>query len=510
MRVSTTCIRRGRGTLALLAVSLLSAEILGTQVNTPPVSLPFTYEHVLRSRVNGREYKVLVAVPPGYGAGTPTDTSRFPVFYMLDGGVSLPLVSTMYRHGNVNSLAPTIFVGIGWVTKGVSFRPPPARTEDYTPTVVPQDDSLKTGGAAVFARVLREEIIPFVESSYRTTGDRGILGNSYGGLFEVYTLLEHPDLFKRYVIGSPSLWWDNGVMFARESQFARTNRKMEKRIFLAVGSEETDMMKDVVSRFADSLRAHHYEGLELTTEVLRGEGHDGVVTALHGLRALYPFLVDCRLRREKGSSYRGSCTRANTVVAEVVLNPPTRQSPNLWRGSAKFPWRQQADPSAVEMRKGGTVRSTTEWLTVAEARADSNLAVFAVDVDKASRPTAVDLAIVRRARNYLTDSSGWDRSAMPDSLITTSTAASCPRSTRRTFFCALYDASVAEEGEYWEARPAIEAVRRAVIAATKGRLKHPLFDINSDPATKLSTLQKILVDAERRVQQGLAIGDDGK
>lgn len=515
MGVFQARIRRQPSMFATLALSSLGAGILGAQASPPPVSLPFTYEHVLRSRVNGREYKLLVAVPPSYGNPAPADTARFPVFYMLDGGISLPLVSAMYRHGNFTSLEPVILVGISWVTKAFSFRPPPARTEDYTPTVVPQDDSLKTGGAAVFARVLREEIIPFIERSYRTTGDRGILGNSYGGLFEVYTLFEQPDLFQRYVIGSPSLWWDNGVMFARESQFARTNRQMRKRIYLAVGADENDMMKVVMRRFADSLRAHHYEGLELTTEVLRGEGHSGVVTAWHGLNTLYPFLAKCTLRREKGGHYRGRCTRANALVAEVDLNPPTRQSPNLWRGSAKFPWLQQPEPFAVDMRKGGTARSTTEWFDVPDARADSTLAILAIDIEKSSHPTAVDLAIIRRAKTYLSDSTRWDRSAMPDSMFAQAVpsewgpvrALTCPQPTRRTFFCALFDASVAEAGEYWHGRPAIEAIRNAVTAATNGRLKHPVFGINGDSATTLATLQKVLDDAEKRVQQQLTEND---
>lgn len=511
-------IRRQCAPLVLLAFLFFWVEVSGAQASAPPVSLPSTFEHVLGSRVNGREYRVSVALPPGYGTGAPGDTTRFPVLYMLDGGISLPLVSSIYRHGNVNSLAPVILVGIGWVSKGASFGPPAARTEDYTPTVVPQDDSLKTGGAAVFARVLREEIIPFVERSYRTIGDRGILGNSYGGLFEVYTLFEQPDLFQRYVIGSPSLWWDNRVMFARESQFARTNRKMRKRIFLAVGAEEEDGMKDDMSRFADSLRAHRYEGLELTTEVLTGEGHDGVVTALHGLRVLYPFLVKCELGRESGRSYRGRCTHGSELAAAVNLNPPTRQSPSLWRGTAKFSWRPQEEPFAVEMRNGGTLRTGTAWFDVTDTHVDSTLAVFAFDWDRTSRPTRVDLAILHRAKTYLSDSSRWDRSAMPDSLFrqplpsewVSVRAVACPQPTKRTFFCALYDASVEEAGEYWHGRPAMEAVRNAVTAATGGRLRHPVFGINSDSATTLAILQLILDDAARRVQQRLTVGNDDK
>jgi predicted alpha/beta superfamily hydrolase len=53
--------------------------------------------------------------------------------------------------------------------------------------------------------VLRDEIIPLVERSYRITDDRGIMGHSLGGLFAAYALFEAPDLFRRYGILSPSL-----------------------------------------------------------------------------------------------------------------------------------------------------------------------------------------------------------------------------------------------------------------------------------------------------------------
>jgi predicted alpha/beta superfamily hydrolase len=69
-------------------------------------------------------------------------------------------------------------------------------------------EKVRSGGAPAFLRVLREEILPFVEETYRTSEDRGIAGHSFGGLFAAWMLLEAPDLFRRYGLNSPSLWWE--------------------------------------------------------------------------------------------------------------------------------------------------------------------------------------------------------------------------------------------------------------------------------------------------------------
>jgi uncharacterized protein len=76
-----------------------------------------------------------------------------------------------------------------------------------------------SGGADKFLRVVKEEIIPFVDHSYRTNQDRALAGHSFGGLFCAYVLFHHPDFFNRYLISSPSLDWDDDEIFREEAQF---------------------------------------------------------------------------------------------------------------------------------------------------------------------------------------------------------------------------------------------------------------------------------------------------
>ena len=56
--------------------------------------------------------------------------------------------------------------------------------------------------------------------------------NNRGGLFATYALFTEPDLFTRYAITSPSLWWDGGSIFEREAEFAKTRRSLPKQVFV--------------------------------------------------------------------------------------------------------------------------------------------------------------------------------------------------------------------------------------------------------------------------------------
>ena len=67
------------------------------------------------------------------------------------------------------------------------------------------------GGAGSFLRFIRQELMPFIQSSYPVRPEeKAIAGSSFGGLFALYTLFHHPDTFNCYIIGSPSIGWDEG------------------------------------------------------------------------------------------------------------------------------------------------------------------------------------------------------------------------------------------------------------------------------------------------------------
>lgn len=117
------------------------------------------------------------------------------------------------------------------------------------------------------------------------------MGHSYGGLFTTWTAFTEPRLFDRYVAVSPSLWYDDGLVFEIEETWAATHDSLPVSLYLAVGSREGNRRLDMVGdlrELGDRLRRRGYRGLETRVDVLDGETHDSVFPRAlsNGLRAL--------------------------------------------------------------------------------------------------------------------------------------------------------------------------------------------------------------------------------
>ena len=233
--------------------------------------------HEIRSDRLGRAYDLYVRTPPEY-ASEANALRRYPVIYINDAhytfqtgaGVTL----SPMRHGG---LEPAILVAISYA-EGEGGAD--SRGRDLTPVPNP-DRPDKSGGARAYLTFIKDEVIPFVEATYRTDPARRTLtGQSYGGLFGAFALFEEPGLFADYILTSASLWYGEGVMFDIEAEFARTHRALPARVYFAIGETETpssnsgryDMVGDQ-KRFADQLRSRNYDGLTVRDEVVEGGTH---------------------------------------------------------------------------------------------------------------------------------------------------------------------------------------------------------------------------------------------
>ncbi|MDB4911331.1 MAG: esterase [Gemmatimonadetes bacterium] len=157
------------------------------------------------SRALGEARRINVHTPPNYAASA---AARFPVLYMPDGGLDedFPhVVNTVDSLIKLGAIRPVIVVGV----------PNTQRRRDLTgPTRVATDSAIAphVGGSAAFRRFLRDELMPAIDSHYRTTPERAIVGESLAGLFVVETFLREPTLFDHYVAFDPSLWWNRAAL----------------------------------------------------------------------------------------------------------------------------------------------------------------------------------------------------------------------------------------------------------------------------------------------------------
>ncbi len=262
------------------ALALLVALAFASQATAKPYVVPNTEVIALRSKQTRANYQLFVALPSDYR----TSKKTYPVVYMLDADYSFALVRNVVQHFvEREDLPPVILVAIAYPGADrdrVTYRT--NRTRDYTPDYAPDggygaEYQKVSGGGPKFRAFIATELIPLIESRYRTQGDdRTIIGHSYGGLFATYVLLTQPGLFKRYVIVSPSLWYSNRIALTMEQAAAATGIRPDARVFLGVGSRENRPMIDDLVELVKSLRSRNNPKLTVQYRIYDGETHNSV------------------------------------------------------------------------------------------------------------------------------------------------------------------------------------------------------------------------------------------
>jgi predicted alpha/beta superfamily hydrolase len=158
----------------------------------------------LYSSVLKEQRKIQVIVPKSYKPGS---GEKYDVIYVVDGEWHTEPVSTIQQYiENWKFMPPNIIVGIhNTYVNGVNYR-----DRDLTPTNVSNQPI--TGKAADFLSFIETELIPYINRKYPSTGENTLFGQSHGGTFTMYALLTKPQLFKSYIAGDPSFWWDNNYL----------------------------------------------------------------------------------------------------------------------------------------------------------------------------------------------------------------------------------------------------------------------------------------------------------
>jgi predicted alpha/beta superfamily hydrolase len=154
---------------------------------------------------------LVVYVPPDYD----TDHDRrYPVLYLHDGqnlfegatafvpGQDWHVRDTADQLIRSGVIEPLIIVGV--------YNTGEHRIDEYTPT---RDRKQGAGGdAGLYGQMLTDELKPFIDREYRTLPDptnTGLGGSSLGGLVTLYLGVQHPNVFGKLAVLSPSVWWDN-------------------------------------------------------------------------------------------------------------------------------------------------------------------------------------------------------------------------------------------------------------------------------------------------------------
>jgi predicted alpha/beta superfamily hydrolase len=250
---------------------------------TEGVTIPRSYQVEITDPVSQLTYPLFIKLPKNYDNNKHT---QYPVIYLTDAWYSFQIVSGATRYPmNIGTMEQAILVGISYA-KG--SRGDSSRVRDYTPSVDPSWKQ-QTGGAQQHIAFIQNQVFPYIEQHYRADpSKRTFVGNSLGGLLGTYILLTKPEMFRNYVLGSPSYWFDNKMIFKLEAELAlqyvrnsasidinnktKAKAKLKANVFIAIGERETigldselTMVEDAKAFYA---RMQTWQQLDLTTKLL--------------------------------------------------------------------------------------------------------------------------------------------------------------------------------------------------------------------------------------------------
>lgn len=256
----------------------------------------------IKSKITGNNYQISIALPSAYNNGDPIKIEPFdktlsawPAVYVLDPCWFFGMITDIIRYMSwCGQTTDAIVVGIGYPEekspqetwrKSIA-----ARTQELTPWRSENSDKfnsewlklgVRTGGGSNFFKFIQQELIPFIDQTYRTDSAKRVLaGHSHGGLFTLFAMFQQPDLFSSYIASSSSLDFAENSMFALESDYAKKHKRLPAQLYLSAGELEEGTDETTLTdmyRFAAILESRKYKGFSLTKQVFIDSNHCDVV-----------------------------------------------------------------------------------------------------------------------------------------------------------------------------------------------------------------------------------------
>jgi len=235
-----------------------------------------TYK-VVHSDILDEDRPLYIHLPSEY-----EDTQlRYPVLYLLYVDLYNYFThATMITEklGRTGEIPPVIIVGVANTNRYRDLLP--ARTG-------PRRES---GGADNFLQCLEQEIIPFIDRTYRTNTFRMLAGPQAAAVFSLHTLIRRPQLFQAIICENPFMNPENAkVLFPRAETFFKETATLPNFLYIGCETNERPADLDYVRRLAALLQVHKPADFRFTLDVREPSGYFIAPLPLRdSLRALFP------------------------------------------------------------------------------------------------------------------------------------------------------------------------------------------------------------------------------
>ena len=226
------------------------------------------------SQTLNEERTLSISLPEDY------DTSQkvYSVLYVLDAegdrnfSQSVSTIESLQK----KSLAPQVIaVGI-WNTN---------RNRDMIPAAVSHRSG--SGGSDKFLSFIREELIPYIDKTYRTEDFSILYGMSNSALFAVYALLEAPETFNSYIASSPMIGHCPEYIKIKMEAFVKKDTITNRILYMIYGTEDSQRVTNYVPDFQNYLKSFASKDFISELVILEGEGHVPESSLAIGLQFIF-------------------------------------------------------------------------------------------------------------------------------------------------------------------------------------------------------------------------------
>ena len=244
--------------LSKLAISIFIFSLL-----CKPIEV-FSQKITIKSEYLKQERTINVFLPEGYECSK----ASYPIVFVTDGSVL-----TNYIHGlfiyNWDIYPPVIIVGINQINRGKEL--------------VPQEGSKIYEN---FSNFVNKELLPRIESDYRSNGLNILIGHSFGGYFSLVCMLENPKI--NYAISiSPTIWgrYEKNIDLTLK-EYSSVN---QNKIYFGIAEGDHKTLKKGVIKLNDFVKNNSKLKIESNIEEYSNEDHNSsiLIGARKGLNKIF-------------------------------------------------------------------------------------------------------------------------------------------------------------------------------------------------------------------------------
>jgi predicted alpha/beta superfamily hydrolase len=272
------------GTSALWAMALAAAACARSSHPAIATEVAIGKEISFESTILHEKRTIQIALPRSYAESH--RYTRYPVLYLLDGQIFFEAVTGDVRFLSSDAsprIPEMIVVGI----------PSEQRVRDSSPSrslkgPLGKDEPVYevSGGADQFLRFLTDELAPYIDRTYSTSGYRVLAGYSFTGLAVMHAVFTRPQSFNGYLAIDPSWWWDDYLLEKEASAFIASAKVERRELFVTTTTNNPPEPYFPKLRYVDTLSAmldaRPVHGLHFGMKIYDDETHHSL--ALRSIR----------------------------------------------------------------------------------------------------------------------------------------------------------------------------------------------------------------------------------